>query len=260
MIQLVETLPAFLLVFIRLTAFFVVVPVFSIKSVPAPFKIGLSFFLAFLAFPIVKTQVVIIVDWTYVYLALKEVLIGLLLGFLAALLLAAIQVAGSFIDMMLGLAMAAVFDPLTGAQTPLMGNFKYMLTMLFILATNGHHLLIQGILASYDVVPLDRWFNGMGNGMLSTFLLEKFSYMFMSGLLLSAPLVSSLFVIDVALGIVAKTVPQMNIFVVGMPAKILAGFLILMIVFPGYFFVMTRLFEVLFASMARMIEIMGAVP
>jgi flagellar biosynthetic protein FliR len=84
--------------------------------------------------------------------------------------------------------------------------------------------------------------------------------MFMSGMLLAAPMVSSLFVIDVALGIVAKTVPQMNIFVVGMPAKLLGGFLILMIVFPGYFFVMTRLFEMLFASMERMIEIMGAVP
>ncbi|MCE3023173.1 flagellar biosynthetic protein FliR, partial [Staphylococcus pasteuri] len=91
-------------------------------------------------------------------------------------------------------------------------------------------------------------------------IIEKFSYMFMSGMLLAAPLVSSLFVIDIALGIVAKTVPQMNIFVVGMPAKILAGFLVLMIVFPGYFFVMSRLLEVLFTSMERMIEIMGAVP
>ncbi|ERI09225.1 flagellar biosynthetic protein FliR [Aneurinibacillus aneurinilyticus] len=260
MTQLLEILPAFLLVFIRITAFFVSAPIFSIRNIPAPFKIGLSFFIAFIAFPLLKADSVVALDWNYVYLAIKEVLIGLLLGFLATLFLAAIQVAGSFIDMMLGLAMAAVFDPITGAQTPLMGNFKYMLTMLFILSANGHHLLIKGILASYQVVPLDRWLNGIGNGQLSSFIIEKFSYMFMSGMLLAAPLVSSLFVIDIALGIVAKTVPQMNIFVVGMPAKILAGFLVLMIVFPGYFFVMSRLLEVLFTSMERMIEIMGAVP
>jgi flagellar biosynthetic protein FliR len=258
--QLLELLPAFLLVFIRLTAFFVSAPVFSTRSIPATFKIGLSFFLAFIAFPIGKAHGAIPLDWNYIYLAIKEVLVGLLLGFLATLFLAAIQVAGSFIDMALGLAMATIFDPMTGAQTPLMGNFKYMLTMLFLLSTNGHHLLIKGILASYEVVPLDRWISGFGSGTLSTFIVEKFSYMFMSGMLLAAPMVSSLFVIDVAFGIVAKTVPQMNIFVVGMPAKILAGFLILIVVFPGYFFVMTRLFETLFKSMERMIEIMGVVP
>ncbi|GEN33605.1 flagellar biosynthetic protein FliR [Aneurinibacillus danicus] len=258
--QLLELLPAFLLVFIRITAFFVAAPIFSTRSIPAPFKVGLSFFLALIAFPLLKASGVIPLDWTYVYLAIKEVLIGLLLGFLATLFLAAIQVAGSLIDMMMGLAMAMIFDPMTGAQTPLMGNFKYMLTMLFLLTANGHHLLIKGILASYQAVPIDRWFNGLENGSLTAFLVEKFSYMFMSGMLLAAPMVSSLFVIDVALGIVAKTVPQMNIFVVGMPAKLLGGFLILMIVFPGYFFVMTRLFEMLFASMERMIEIMGAVP
>ncbi|AMA72683.1 MULTISPECIES: flagellar biosynthetic protein FliR [Aneurinibacillus] len=258
--QLLELLPAFLLVFVRLTAFFVTAPIFSTRSIPAVFKIGLSFFIAFIAFPLVKANHVIPVDWTYVYLVIKEVLTGLLLGFLAALFLAAVQVAGSIIDMMLGLAMASVVDPLTGTQAPLMGNFKYILTMLFILSANGHHLLIQGVLSSYQVVPLDRWFSGMSDGTLSTFLIEKFSYMFMSGMLLAAPLVSSLFVIDLALGIMAKTVPQMNIFVVGMPVKILAGFLILVVVFPGYFFVMTRLLEVLFSAMARMIEIMGAVP
>ncbi|MBN6185815.1 flagellar type III secretion system protein FliR [Aneurinibacillus sp. BA2021] len=260
MMQLLEMLPAFLLVFVRLTAFFVAAPIFSMRSIPAPFKIGISFFLALVAFPLLKADSVVALDAAYVYLALKEALIGLLLGFLATLFLAAIQVAGSFIDMIMGLAMATIFDPMTGAQTPLMGNFKYMLTMLFILSTNGHHLLIKGILASYQAVPLDRWINGIGDGSISAFLIEKFSYMFMSGLLLAAPLISSLFVIDVALGIIAKTVPQMNIFVVGMPAKLLAGFLILLIVFPGYFFVMSRLLEVLFASMERMMEIMGAVP
>ncbi|WP_047151657.1 flagellar biosynthetic protein FliR [Aneurinibacillus tyrosinisolvens] len=257
MTHIIQLLPAFLLVFLRLTAFFVSAPIFSTRSIPTTYKIGLSFFLALIAFPMVKAGAPIPVDWHYVYLAIKEVLVGLILGFIGTLLLSAIQIAGSFIDMMLGLAIASVFDPMTGTQSPLMGNFKYMLTILFILSVNGHHLLIEGVLSSYHVVPLDRWISGFGNGSLSAFLMQKFSYMFMSGLLLAAPMISSMFVIDVALGIVAKTVPQMNIFVVGMPAKIIAGFLILIIVFPGYFFVMTRLLEVLFSSMAQMIAIMG---
>ncbi|WCN39107.1 flagellar biosynthetic protein FliR [Aneurinibacillus uraniidurans] len=259
MIQLVELLPAFLLVFIRITAFFVVAPVFSARNVPAMYKVGLSFFLALIAFPLVKASGMIELNWAYVYLALKEVLVGLLLGFIGLLLLSAIQTAGSFIDMMLGLAMASVIDPLTGMNSPLMGNFKYVLTLLFILSVNGHHLLIEGILSSYQAIPLDKWMSGWGDGSIAGFLLEKFSYMFMSGMLLAAPLVSSLFVMDVALGIVAKTVPQMNIFVVGMPAKLLGGFLVLIIVFPAYFFVIGHLLEVVFSSMAQMIKIMGAV-
>lgn len=259
MIQLVELLPTFLLVFIRITAFFVVAPIFSTRNIPAMYKIGLSFFLALIAFPLVKAASPIVVDWQYVYLVLKEVLVGLLLGFIGLLLLSAIQTAGSFIDMMLGLAMAAVVDPLTGMHSPLMGNFKYILTALFILSVDGHHLLIEGVLSSYQVIPLDKWMSGWGDGSIAGFLLEKFSYMFMSGMLLAAPLVSSLFLMDVALGIVAKTVPQMNIFVVGMPAKLLGGFLILIVVFPAYFFVISRLLEVLFSSMAQMIKIMGAV-
>ncbi|BAU27684.1 flagellar biosynthetic protein FliR [Aneurinibacillus soli] len=259
MMQLVELLPAFLLVFIRITAFFVVAPIFSARNIPAMYKVGLSFFLALIAFPLVKASGTIQLDWEYVYLALKEVLVGLILGFIGLLLLSAIQTAGSFIDMMLGLAMASVIDPLTGMNSPLMGNFKYVLTLLFILSVNGHHLLIEGVLSSYQAIPLDKWMSGWGDGSISGFLLEKFSYMFMSGMLLAAPLVSSLFVMDVALGIVAKTVPQMNIFVVGMPAKLLGGFLVLIVVFPAYFFVIGRLLEVVFSSMAQMIKIMGAV-
>lgn len=259
MIQLVELLPAFLLVFIRVTAFFVVAPIFSTRNIPAIFKIGLSFFLALIAFPLVNASGAIPLDWQYVYLAIKEVLVGILLGFIGVLLLAAIHTAGSLIDMMLGLAMATVIDPLTGTNTPLMGNFKYTLTALFILSVNGHHLLIEGVLSSYHAIPLDKWMSGWGDGSIAGFLLEKFSYMFMSGMLLAAPLVSSLLVMDVALGIVAKTVPQMNIFVVGMPAKIIGGFIVLIVVFPAYFFVISRLLEVIFSSMAQMIKIMGAV-
>ncbi len=260
MLSFVYVLPGFMLVFIRLTAFFLTAPIFSLKTIPSMYKIGLSFFLAIIAYPLVKPHELIHFDWFYVYLILKEVVVGLLIGFIGTLLLSAVQAAGSLIDLVLGLSMANVYDPMTGAQSPLTGNFKFMLTMLFILSVNGHHLLIDGILSSYHVVPLDRMATAIGNGNVSAFLVRALSYMFLSGLLLAAPMVSSMFVVDVALGIVAKTVPQLNIFVVGMPAKILAGFLILIVVFPGYFYVMSRLLDYLFSSMAQLIDLMGAAP
>ncbi|WCK52883.1 flagellar biosynthetic protein FliR [Aneurinibacillus sp. Ricciae_BoGa-3] len=255
---LLNLLPGFMLVFIRLTAFFLTAPIFSSRNIPGTYKIGLSFYLALIAYPLVKADGPVQLDWFYVMLVLKEVIVGLVIGFIGMMLLSAIQMAGSLIDMVMGFSMSNVIDPMTGAQAPLMGNFKFILTMLFILTVNGHHLLIQGILSSYQVIPLDRWLSGMANGNISTFLVQKFSYMFLSGLLLAAPLISSMFVVDVGLGIAAKTVPQLNIFVVGMPAKLLAGFLILLIIFPGYFYVMTRLLENLFSSMAQLINIMGA--
>ncbi len=97
-------------------------------------------------------------DDQYVLLIIKEAIIGLLLGLIAYIILAAIQIAGGFIDFQMGFAIANVVDPQTGAQSPLIGQYFYTIAILFILVVDGHHLLLNGLVYSFEVIPLDQFF------------------------------------------------------------------------------------------------------
>src|SRR5690606_26272882 len=125
----------FLLIFTRVTSFFIMMPLFSYRTIPAIFKVGLGFFLALLMVHTTEAPLLEL-DGFYILLIIKEVLAGLLLGFIAYLIMSAIQVAGAFIDFQMGFAIANVIDPQTGAQSPLIGQYLYILGLIFLLTVN----------------------------------------------------------------------------------------------------------------------------
>lgn len=254
----INALPLFLLVFTRMSGFFLIAPLFMSRNIPAQFKLGLAFFMAFLSFSYSQMPNEVPLNGDYWLLLIKEAIIGLAIGFVAALLLYAIQVAGIFIDMQIGIAMASMFDPQSGVQTPITGRLKYYLAMLFLLSLNGHHFLIQGMIYSFEWIAVDQWVPALADGRVSTFLIEALSRMFSIAVLIAIPVSGALFLVDVALGIVAKTVPQMNVFVVGLPLKIMANFLILLIVLPGFFYILRKLFTDIVTSVQAIIHILGA--
>lgn len=260
---LIPYLPNFLLIFCRITSFFVVVPIFSTRGVPPTFKIGLSLFLTFLIFMssgLLKEQAVAL-DGAYMILIMKEIVIGLFLGFIAYMFFNAVQIAGSFIDIQMGLGIANVIDPMSGIQSPIMGNFKFFIAILLFLAMNGHHYLIEAIVRSYEWVPLSNdVFARIAAGSPSEFLIRAFAGMFGLALQMAAPLVVCLFLTDVGLGILSKTAPQFNIFVVGVPIKIIVGFLLLIVVIPGMLYLFQDLFRSLFESMEQMSKLLGTAP
>lgn len=188
-----QLLPVFLLVFVRLTAFFVSAPIFSNRGVPNQFKIGFAFVMAIISFAFVKVEQPITLDLTFVIYACKEALVGVMLGFVCQMFFFTIQIAGGLIDMQMGLAMANVIDPRTGAYIPITGNFKSMLATLYFLNINGHHVLIKGMLKSYQLVPLDRIWVPINSEQMLWFFTKVFSYMFTSAFLMAAPIVVSLF-------------------------------------------------------------------
>ncbi|HJV16365.1 MAG TPA: flagellar biosynthetic protein FliR [Bacillales bacterium] len=256
MIELLPKFPAFLLIFVRVTSFFLMMPLFSYRTIPAVHKIGLGFFLSWLIFYTIHPPTLQI-DGLFFLLIIKEVMVGLLIGFIAYLILSAIQIAGGFIDFQLGFAIANVMDPQTGAQSPLMGQYLYTLGLLLLLTINGHHLLIDGIYNSYHFIPLDqKWLPFGSHGVLELFI-KSFSTMFIIAFQMSIPVVGSLFLVDVALGIVARTVPQLNIFVVGLPLKIIVGFIIIIAVFGVMLSVVSSLFETMLHAMRGMLELLG---
>jgi len=252
-------LPNALLIFCRITAFFVVAPVFSYRGVPAHFKIGFCVFVTLLAYAAIAPTAFVAWDGTFLIAVIKEILIGLVLGFAAALFFQVMYIAGALMDMMIGLGIANIVDPVTGAQTPMLGNFKYYLAMLVFLAINGHHYLLIGILNSFEWVPLEYiWLEHIANGNVSSFLLQSFIQVFIFGFQMAAPIVVALFLVDLGLGMLAKSAPQFNIFVVGFPIKILSGFIVLILAMPGLIYLFNRLFELMFTAMNELMQTIGA--
>ncbi|MEN1966860.1 flagellar biosynthetic protein FliR [Lentibacillus sp. N15] len=251
----ITSIPAFLLVFVRVVSFFVVLPLFSYRTIPQTFKIGFSFFLALVMVNTVDAGNIPLDD-TYFLLLMKEALVGLFVGLIAYIILAAVQIAGGFIDFQMGFAIANVIDPQTGAQSPLTGQYFYMFALLFLLSVNGHYLLIDGIYYSYQLIPLDH-FIPFRDGSIADFLIDTFNQMFVIAFQMAVPIVGCLFLVDVALGIIARTVPQLNVFVVGLPLKIGVSFIAILFFLSLYILLVKKLFATMFDTMRGLMQLFG---
>lgn len=254
--DLLPKFPAFLLILVRVTSFFVMMPLFSYRTIPTVHKLGLGFFLSWLMFYAIQPPVLEI-NGIYFLLIIKEALVGLLIGFTAYLLLSAIQIAGGLIDFQMGFSIANVIDPQTGAQSPLMGQYLYMFGLLLLLSFNGHHLLIDGIYNSYHFIPIDQPWLPLGQSNVVEYMIKSFSSMFLVAFQMSLPVVGSLFLVDVALGIVARTVPQLNIFVVGMPVKMVVSFIVLIAVMGVMLALVSHLVETALYTMRDLMNLLG---
>ncbi|OZI11550.1 flagellar biosynthetic protein FliR [Bacillaceae bacterium SAS-127] len=254
--ELLPKLSVFLLIVVRVSAFFVTMPLFSYRTIPAMHRIGFALVLSWMMYYTLDVPSLEI-NGEYFILIIKEALVGLLIGLVAYMILAAIQIAGGFIDFQMGFAIANVIDPQTGVQSPLIGQYLYMFSLLLLLAVNGHHLILDGIFYSYQFIPIDQVSLSFGNGQLVDYVSRAFNSMFMIAFQMAMPVVACLFLVDVALGIVARTVPQLNIFVVGFPIKIAVAFIVLMIVFGVIFTVVQQLFEIMLYTMRDVMTLLG---
>ncbi|WP_026342277.1 flagellar biosynthetic protein FliR [Paenibacillus fonticola] len=258
---LLQSTSIFLLVFCRMTAFFVVAPIFASRGIPNSFKIGISAMIALLIVIIQDGNQVIPTDFNYILLIIRELLLGLLMGYVAVLIFTVIQMAGSFIDIQMGFGIVNVIDPMTGASAPVLGNFKYMIATLLFLAMNGHHYLLDAVIRSYNWMPLsNELFQKIYHGSIGEFLARLFSQAFLLSFQLAAPLVVALFVTDVALGFLARTAPQFNVFVIGIPLKIMVGLLMLLLLIPSFIYAFENLFQVLFKSLHNLFGTIGQRP
>jgi len=256
--DVMNVLPTFMLVFVRTLAFFTVLPIFSYRTVPNQFKIGLAFFLALIMVFTLEVRP-LEVNGIYFLLIIKEVLVGLFVGLIAMMLMYAIQVAGGFIDMKIGFMIANVIDPQTGAQSPLIGGFLYTFAILLMLSLNGHHLLIDGVYYSYQFIPLEQLFLPLGNENVVEYVATLFNAMFVIAFQMAIPVVGSLFLLNVALGTISRAVPQMNIFVVGFPIQIFVGLVVLLIAMPSFFVIFRSLIEKMTLAMRSLLQLLGGI-
>ena len=238
-----------MLALFRISALFIISPIFSRNNIPTTFKIGISFFLSLLVSQYIDigfTENLTMISW--VWLFIKELIIGYSIGFIVYLFFSAYYVAGQLMDMQIGFGMVNVFDPLSNAQVPILGNFFYLMTVLLLLIMNGHHKIIEVLIYSFKKIPVGTW---IINESTIQELTNVFVNVFMIGIKISLPIVAALFITNVILGILARTVPQMNVFVVGMPAKILVGFLLLIVIIPVYFGQIDNFFQKMFETLGE---------
>lgn len=256
MADLIPKLPVFLLILVRLTSFFVTVPFFSYKTIPAKSRIFLAVALSWMmTYSIQSTTIEI--DEMFAMLVMKEAVVGLLIGLVAYIIISAVQIAGSFIDFQIGFAIANIIDPMTGAQSPLIGQFFQTLALLLLIGTDAHYLLLDGIYYSFQYIPLDSVWPHLGDQAVSIFVMKTFTSVFAIAFQMAIPVVATIFLVDLALGITAKSVPQLNIFVVGFPIKIVVSFIVLIIMMSVMVAVMQKLFHVMFTAMRDFMVILG---
>ncbi|OIO00822.1 MAG: flagellar biosynthetic protein FliR [Desulfovibrionaceae bacterium CG1_02_65_16] len=153
-----------------------------------------------------------------------EVVLGLTLGCIVRMIIAAVQIGGAIINFQMGFSMVNSIDPLTGQEEPMTTHFIYMCTMLTFLSLNGHLHLIRALGASFDLVPPGGLFLSPE---LMTEVMVFSKQMFLLGVRIAAPVIMALFLVDLALALISRTAPQMNILVMGFPLKIAVGFLFL---------------------------------
>ncbi len=221
-----------ILVFLRISLLMMLLPVLGHKLIPAPAKAGLVAMLTLLVFPIVSKSVPLIEPDPVVYIlfALQEMLLAGALAMLAQLVFTAVQFAGQMMSLQMGMAMANVFDPATSAQGAIIGQFAGVLAILMWLASGAHHMFILTLIESFTILPpasswsFDAWI----------VINDAAANMFVLAIRLMAPVLLLLFFVYVALGLVARAVPQVQVFFVSFPLSIGLGLLIFSLSLPAF--------------------------
>ncbi len=249
-------LQMFFLVFLRVGSILMAIPVFESNSIPNLFRLALAFATSMLLFPVLQLKPVPVV--THIYTlgisAAGEILIGLAIGFSVKLIFAGIQMAGQLIGYQMGLAIANVMDPADSQQIPLLAQFNNLVALLVFLSINAHYWFIKALSQSYRLVPP---LNAHFGYSLMEQLVHLAGNMFVIGIQVGAPVIAALLITSVSFGLVARTVPQMNVFIVAMPLKIGVGLLFLGFSLPYFATYFDKIFNGLGKNILIMLKAMS---
>src|ERR1700748_1547267 len=229
-ISLLPALAAtFMLVLARIGAMVMLLPGLGESNIPVRIKLAIALLLTLIILPLHRDAYHVDMDTLTPLLVLMvhEILIGIVLGATARVTLAALQVAGSVIAQQMGLGFVTAVDPTQGQQGLLVGNFLTLLGVTLIFATDSHHLVIAALNDSYKIFGPGEM---MAPGDVASLATRPFSPAFKIGLQLSAPFLVFGLVFNIGLGVLARLMPQMQVYFVGVPLSIFAGFLILALV------------------------------
>ena len=215
-------LQMFFLIFFRVGAILLSMPIFKSKSIPILFRAGLALAVSVVLFPILKLENFPVFDGIAALAIgmIGEILLGISIGLAVNMIFVGLQLAGQLAGYQMGLALARVMDPSANQQVPLLAQFYQMFALLIFLIVNAHHWFLRALADSYQLVPP---FGFHFSGSLMDQLVSIAGNMFIIAIQVGAPVIAAMLLTSIAFGLVARTVPQMNVFIVAMPLKIGVG-------------------------------------
>jgi flagellar biosynthesis protein FliR len=253
----VDQILLFLMAFVRIVTMVAVFPILGSRSTPTLVKAGLSLILTIILFPLLSPRVVDIPTGVlgFSLLVIKEILVGLLLGFAAGIFFGILQFGSRLVDQEMAFTFAETIDPMTEVSVTPIAQFNMMIFSIAFLLMGGHRIFIQALAYSFEVIKIGNVHYAAGP--LSLYLIKMTGGIFDLGLRFAAPLLVSLIVITAALGIIARTTPQLNIFIVGIPLKIALGFVLLVVCLPTLFRFFEGMMLTLRGDLFTLVKLMG---
>ncbi|MFK7974645.1 MAG: flagellar biosynthetic protein FliR [Halioglobus sp.] len=238
--------------FLRLSALFLAAPVFSADAFPVRARVFLAVLVTAVVTPSLPTPPDIdIVSAIGFLFAAQQIVIGLAMGFLMQMVFAAAVVAGQAIAMAMGLGFAMSVDPQNGVQVPVLSQFYVILSTLLFLSMNGHLVLIELLVNSFTFIPVG--LASLSDNFALNIVLWA-SQMFLGALVVALPALTALLLINLAFGVITRAAPQLNIFAVGFPITILAGFVFVFLSMPSSFALFANVMESAFEQIVLLVR------
>lgn len=219
------------LILLRMIAYVVSSVVFGSSNISVPLKILLSLILSILIYPSIHLSAADLQSMSenIILLSAREVMIGVSLGFLTRLFFFVVSMTGEVVSVSIGLGAAQMYNPMMGANSNTVGQFYMTIATLIFFALNGHHLLITGICQSYELIPLAQMKLNLGPYVeIATFVQD----MMVMGLKMSAPIIGAILITNIAMGILGRAIPQINVLVTSMPVTLMLGFALMFLCVP----------------------------
>lgn len=244
-----------LLAFTRILLVFVQAPIFGSHHIPRPLLVGVAATMTFLVFPSLPVLEEVPEDFREMALwILTQIAVGLVIGYVSFLIMAAAQFGGEMLDIQMGLSVAASFDPASHGAINLLRRLHFYIAMLLYLVLNGHHMLVEAIFHSFRVIPLNHFYlSDIG----AAELIRTTGEVFVIGTQIAAPALGALFITQVALGLLARVAPQMNVFMLSFPLNIAIGVFMISVSLPLILKLLQAQFDVNLEDLEQMIHLLG---
>lgn len=243
----------FLLVFSRIMGLILTAPFFASASVTNRVKLSLAFILTGVVFPLVYQFLPMIPNNIILFsmLAIGQGLIGAAIGIFLRIYFSVFQLAGQFFTVQMGFGASEVFDPMSQISLPLMGQYLYLAAILVFVTVNGPMFIIKDIFVSFKMIN----FSNIQNGKLlfsENGIITIFTKLFIVSLRISLPIIGTLLLVSISMGLLAKAAPQMNLLMIGFPISITVAFIIIIMILPSFVNYVSNYFFNVFDSMWKL--------
>ncbi len=249
--QLAVWLGGFFWPFVRISAMMLAAPVFGARMMPVRIRIIMALAISLLAAPLLPpVPAVDPVSFDAAGIIVQQILIGVAMGFIVQMVFQSLVVAGEAIANSMGLGFARMVDPANGVQVPVISQFLVVMATLLFVILNGHLLLIQLVIRSFEILPVS------DSGLSVPAIREVVNWagqMFVGGLMIALPAVTALLVVNISMGVITRAAPQLNIFAVGFPLMILLGFIFLAATLPSIFAQFTQMLMNSFEAISQIL-------